>query len=33
MDILYPDVYVLINDKVVVFSSDMVAPLSTAQKT
>lgn len=27
MDSLYPDVYVLINDKVVVFSSDMVAPL------
>jgi hypothetical protein len=26
-DSLYPDVYVLINDKVVVFSSDKVAPL------
>ena len=26
-DSLYPDVYVLINDRVVVFSSDKVAPL------
>lgn len=27
MDSLYPDVYVLINDRVVIFSSDKVAPL------
>jgi len=26
-DSLYPDVYVLINDRVVIFSSDNVAPL------